>query len=675
VKVVITGGAGFIGSNAAARHLARGNEVVILDNLSRKGAQNNVTWLKSFGGDLRLIQADVRDAGAVAGAFREAADAEVVLHLAGQVAVTTSVLNPRDDFESNALGTFNVLEAARTLPRLRAFLFASTNKVYGGMEDVGIVERGGRYAYASLPEGVDENQQLDFHSPYGCCYAADTDILTRSGWKRFYELGPDDDVLTYSLERKTAEFQRPTAHFAFPYTGKMYVQTNRRLKTCVTPNHKMLVAWDCTHWALERPRLAEAQQIAGKPMAYLLAAEVEGGIDRDSFTLPGGKAGKHKHRFQDRAIPMDDWLRFLGWYLAEGHCYQNAKTGNCSVTLTTRYRTAEAVAVMRAVGLSPCVYRHHVTATSRRLYEYLRPFGKSYQKYIPQEVKDLSPARLRVLLIALLDGDGNVQSKNSWRYTTVSRRLADDVQEIALKCGMAASIAQDREGFYRVSICTTRTAQCNLDRDRSEWVDYSGMVYCVEVPNSVVMVRQNGHAYFSGNSKGAADQYTVDYARIYGLPTVTMRQSAIYGPRQLGVEDQGWVAWFCIAAALGRRITIYGDGMQVRDVLWVDDLLDAYDRAIGAIDRVRGQVFNLGGGPDNTLAIRDVIRILEERLGRPLGPHFDAWRPGDQRVFIAGIGKAKRELGWAPRVGPAEGVDRLLEWVQANRELFADLYG
>jgi nucleoside-diphosphate-sugar epimerase len=675
VKVVITGGAGFIGCNAAARHLARGDRVVVLDNRSRGGTDGNVRWLAAQGGDLTVAQVDVRDAGAVLAAFREHVDAEVVLHLAGQVAVTTSVANPREDFEINALGTFNVLEAARELPALRAFLFSSTNKVYGGMEDVGVVARDGRYAYAALPDGVPESRPLDFHSPYGCCFSADTDVLTRRGWKRFYELDPDDDVLTYNPERKTAEFQRPTAHFAFPYTGKMYVQTNRRLKTCVTPNHKMLVAWECMHEALVRPRLVEAQAIAGKPVAYLLAADVEGGNNRDSFTLPGGKAGKHKHRFQDRTIPMDDWLCFLGWYLAEGHCYQNAKTGNCSVTLTTHYRTAEAVAVMRAVGLSPCIDRHHVTATSRQLYEYLRPFGKSYQKYIPQDFKDLGPARLRVLLTALLDGDGNVQSKNSWRYTTVSPRLADDVQEIALKCGMAASVKRDREGFYRVSICTTRTAQCNLDHDRSGWVDYSGMVYCVEVPNSVVMVRQHGHAYFSGNSKGAADQYTIDYARIYGLPTVTFRQSAIYGPRQMGVEDQGWVAWFCIAAVLGRPITIYGDGLQVRDVLWVDDLLDAYDRAIGAIDRVRGQVYNIGGGPANTLAIIDVVRYLEERLGRPLHPTFDAWRPGDQRVFVADTGKARRDLGWEPRVTPREGVARLLDWVQANREVFAAPYG
>lgn len=346
MKVIITGGAGFIGSNATNRFLSRGDQVVVLDNLSRRGADANLAWLRqrqqSLGqpeNTLLLEHTDIRDQEAVTRAFQQHTDAEVVLHLAGQVAVTTSVTDPRHDFEVNALGTFNVLEAARRLPKLRAFLFSSTNKVYGGMEDVGVVERNGRYAYASLDQGVPETQPLDFHSPYGC-------------------------------------------------------------------------------------------------------------------------------------------------------------------------------------------------------------------------------------------------------------------------------------------------------------------------------------------SKGSADQYTRDYARIYDLPSVTLRQSAIYGPRQFGVEDQGWVAWFCIAASLGRPITIYGDGMQVRDVLYVEDLVDAYLKAIERIGEVKGEVFNLGGGPKNTLAIIDVVHSLEKKLGRPLNPQFDEWRPGDQRVFIADISKAERELGWCPQVGTEEGVDRLFTWVQANKALF-----
>jgi nucleoside-diphosphate-sugar epimerase len=433
----------------------------------------------------------------------------------------------------------------------------------------------------------------------------------------------------------------------------------------------MLVAWDCNHNELEHPRLLEAQEIKGKPMAYLLAADFCQGETREYFTLPGIKVGKYKHNFLPRHIPMNDWLRFLGWYLAEGHCYEATKTGNCTVTLTTYYRRQEAIDVMRAIGLAPVVDHHHIVATSRQLYEYLKLLGKSHHKYIPFEIKNLHPNHLRVLLQALLDGDGDKNGKNSWRYTTVSRQLADDVQEIAIKCGMAASLHLDTQGFYRVYMGTTRTAQCNLDADRSEWIDYDGNVYCVEVSNSVVMVRQNGHAYFSGNSKGTGDQYVRDYARIYGLRSVVFRQSCIYGPRQFGMEDQGWLAWFMIAAVKERPITIYGDGKQVRDVLHVNDLLNAYDAAIERIDRAQGQVYNMGGGPRNVLAVwAEFGPILEKLLGKKIDVARGDWRPGDQRVFYVDYNKAKRELGWEPKIDLEEGIEMLFDWVKANKELF-----
>jgi nucleoside-diphosphate-sugar epimerase len=671
MKALITGGAGFIGANLTHRLIGRGDDVTVFDNLSRQGTELNLAWLRQVHGPdaFRFVQADLRDYPALLQATR---DADVVYHLAGQTAVTTSVIDPRSDFEDNALGAFNALEAAREAGADPLFIYASTNKVYGHMEDVVIEEREGRYVYRDFPQGIDESRPLDFHSPYGCCYSADTDILTRKGWKKFYDLAPEDEVLTFNVERKVAEYQTPTAHFVYPYRGKMYVQNNRRLKTCVTPNHKMLVAWDCNHNELKNPRLAEAQSLEGKPMAYLLAADVEGGEEREHFVLPETKAGKRKHHFPALTIPMDDWLRFLGWYIAEGHCYENQKTGNCTVTLTTYHRTDEAVAVMRAIGLSPVADKHHVTATSRQLYEYVKSLGKSHDKYIPQDIKKLSARHLRILLKALLDGDGNQQSKHSWRYTTASQRLADDTQEIALKCGMASSVVLDKEGFYRVYIGTTRTAQCNLGKNRSEWIDYDGMVYCVEVPNSVVMVRQNGYAYFSGNSKGAGDQYARDYARIYGLRTVVMRQSCIYGYRQFGVEDQGWVAWFIIAAVTGKPITIYGDGKQVRDVLFIDDLLDLYDAAIAHGDTVTGQVYNVGGGPERTMSIwAEFGPILEELLGRPLPVSYDDnWRPGDQLVCVLNTDKARRELGWSPKIAVREGIERLYNWVVANRHLF-----
>lgn len=340
-RIFITGGAGFIGCNSADHFLRQGAAVTVYDNLSRKGTPANLDWLRAnHGGErLRFVQADLRDYEALAAAI-EQAEPDVVLHLAGQVAVTTSVVNPREDFEINALGTFNVLEAVRNHAPGAAVLYASTNKVYGGMEEVGVIERGGRYGYADFPHGVPESYPLDFHSPYGC-------------------------------------------------------------------------------------------------------------------------------------------------------------------------------------------------------------------------------------------------------------------------------------------------------------------------------------------SKGAGDQYTRDYARIYGLRTLVLRQSCIYGLRQFGVEDQGWVAHFVIAAVLGRPISIYGDGKQVRDVLFIDDLVRAYELGIERIDELSGEVLNLGGGPENTLAIwSEFGPMLSELAGRPIPVAYGPWRPGDQRVFIADIRRAEQLLGWRPRVSPAAGIRRLYDWVAANPGLF-----
>jgi len=338
LKALITGGAGFIGSNLAYRLIGQGHQVVVYDDLSRQGTDKNLAWLKSeYGGRWTWIRGDIRDFEALR---RAAADVDAIYHLASQVAVTTSVQDPRHDFEVNAWGTLNVLEAARLSGRKPLVLYASTNKVYGGMEDVAVVETQNGYAYRDYPYGIAETRPLDFHSPYGC-------------------------------------------------------------------------------------------------------------------------------------------------------------------------------------------------------------------------------------------------------------------------------------------------------------------------------------------SKGAGDQYVRDYARIYGLPTVVLRQSCIYGPRQFGIEDQGWVAWFLIAAVTGRPITIFGDGKQVRDVLWVEDLLDLYQRAVERIDITAGQVYNVGGGPENTLAVwQELGPMLAKLLGQEIEVAHDDWRPGDQRIFVADIRKAERELGWRPKTGKEEGVRRLYQWVAANRSLF-----
>lgn len=172
-----------------------------------------------------------------------------------------------------------------------------------------------------------------------------------------------------------------------------------------------------------------------------------------------------------------------------------------------------------------------------------------------------------------------------------------------------------------------------------------------------------------GCSKGAADQYVADYARIYDFRTINFRQSCVYGPRQFGVEDQGWVAWFTIAAILERPITIYGDGRQVRDVLYVDDLIDGFLAGVRKAGRIRGRAYNLGGGPKNTMSLLELLRRLESLLGRKLPARFAGWRPGDQKVFVCDISRAKKELGWVPRTRIDEGLAKLAGWVRENRDL------
>jgi CDP-paratose 2-epimerase len=170
-KYLITGGAGFIGINAADHYLSAGAEVVLLDNFSRAGTEQNLAWLQGRAPKgLSVVRADIRaDLDALQAAVE---GADVVLHLAAQVAVTTSVRDPREDFAINALGTFNVLEAARRARRPPIVLYSSTNKVYGRMDDVAVVDGGRRYAYRDLPHGVGEDRPLDFYSPYGCSKGA-----------------------------------------------------------------------------------------------------------------------------------------------------------------------------------------------------------------------------------------------------------------------------------------------------------------------------------------------------------------------------------------------------------------------------------------------------------------------------------------------------------------------
>jgi CDP-paratose 2-epimerase len=272
---------------------------------------------------------------------------------------------------------------------------------------------------------------------------------------------------------------------------------------------------------------------------------------------------------------------------------------------------------------------------------------------------------------------------------TASSRAADVIVHLASQVAVTTSVTHPREDFEINAQGTFNVLEAARLNERKPVVIYASTNKVYGEMEEVKVVEDATRWHYAdlplgcpetqpldfhspyGCSKGTGDQYVRDYSRIYDLPTVVLRQSCIYGPRQFGVEDQGWVAWMIIAAVTGKQITVYGDGKQIRDLLNVADLLNAYDSAIAKIDTAKGQVYNLGGGSQNILSIwTEFGPMLEKLLGKPIPVARAGWRPGDQKVFVADIRKAGRELNWAPKIGVEEGVRKLFEWVQENRSLF-----
>lgn len=166
-----------------------------------------------------------------------------------------------------------------------------------------------------------------------------------------------------------------------------------------------------------------------------------------------------------------------------------------------------------------------------------------------------------------------------------------------------------------------------------------------------------------GCSKGAAEQYVLDYCRIFNLKTISFRQSCIYGKYQYGVEDQGWISWFLLAARQDKQIFVYGDGNQTRDILYVSDLVRLYENAIvNNNNNNYGHAFNVGGGYENYISVNDVLSYLKDKYKNNLTIKFSEWRPGDQKVFVADITKVKKHFGWEPKVKVYEGLDLISQW-------------
>jgi nucleoside-diphosphate-sugar epimerase len=765
MTILITGGAGFIGCNLAAALLRAGEHITIVDNLSRPRTDQNLAWLQSqFADRLRFERADIRDAAAM-NALIPGHDA--VFHLAGQVAVTTSVANPREDFEINALGTLNVLEAARLASTPPAVFFASTNKVYGGMEEVNIVEGPTRYAYAEFPNGIPETQLLDFHSPYGCskgagdqyvrdyariyglktvvfrqsCLAADQVILTPFGQKPISQLRAGDIVHSGRGWTRVR------------HVWKTGVKPVRRLTTMnglaitLTSDHRMVRP----HGLLTNSDFAYGDFLAVLPEA-LYAPEwrvaPDSVLDAEQFIsaveakTSDARCLNEAARIAEELLPLrgDRLLAIaevVGRLFGDGHlgvhrrqsreapAYNVQHFGSCDELAEVAERLTwmglPTSGIVESESKSTLPGGHIIQGTSYRIQQQTIPVFTLFELLgvpvgdkvrvdygLPEWVANGDMLVKRAFLRGFFGAElGRVyadsylapsfaQSKdiehieNGRRWMQQLRELLAEfdiqtsffeAQPTSYKRGTTVQMTVRLLGGYSLfprlaaigyAFSPERTQHLNTllrwtwTHTTPEWFEQTSDLYRADGPlcwDSIARIEELGET----------DVYDLEVEDETHLVIAGGIQvsNCIYGPRQFGVEDQGWAAHFVIAAVMGRPISIYGDGKQVRDMLYIDDLIAAYLAALDRIDTVSGKIYNMGGGPSNTLSIWAEFGPLLERLtGKHLDVRYGDWRPGDQPVYISDIALAERELNWKPAVAIEDGIERLVRWVEANREVF-----
>ncbi|KXA91433.1 hypothetical protein AKJ57_01350 [candidate division MSBL1 archaeon SCGC-AAA259A05] len=525
---------------------------------------------------------------------------------------------------------------------------------------------------------------------YHCCFDDKTEILTKKGWKKFSELQENDKVATLDTEDQKMEFQEPTKIYEYEYSGRMFRQEQKRLDLSVTPNHRILFDWHVENNRLSNPKFEEAENLKGKFIHYLVSAPWKGGDNHDYLKIPEIEYGKRfeKETEPEREIETEDWLRFLGWYLSEGNVYcEEGNIYETQISSTDLDNLEEISDILKSIGYEPSKRTpNQLGVFNKQLEKYLERFGKSRDRYIPEEIKNLEPRLLEILLEALLAGDGTKGEKDKWsRFDTVSKQLADDVQEIALKCGYSANISgYDATGYgdgkaYRVNICETRTAGVNRDDDKSYWEEYDGKVYCCSVPNETLLVRRNGKPFFSGNSK-VHDSYNIyEACKYWWLRSIDCMQGVIFGvhteelaqdPRlrtRLDVDE--WfgtvVNRFTAQAASGVPLTVYGKGEQTRGFIGLEDAMQCMVRLISSppepgqydvVNQVSG-VYKIKELADTVGEIANTKYDLDVKIQRLENPRVEA----DKHPFEAISRKLPNEFGFEREVGLREEIDRMLE--------------
>lgn len=255
--------------------------------------------------------------------------------------------------------------------------------------------------------------------------------------------------------------------------------------------------------------------------------------------------------------------------------------------------------------------------------------------------------------------------------TTVTHSVVDPKTDFLVNAaGTFNMLEAARKSGKKPSFIYCSTNKVYGDNVNNISVEENENRYSFQKSSSVKETMSIDHCKHSpyGCSKLTGDLYVQDYAKLYGMKTGVFRMSCIYGPHQFGFEDQGWVVWFIIAALTGQKINIFGDGKQVRDILWIDDLIDLWIKFLHS--PLTEGVFNTGGGTDNTLSLIELLDIIKKKTGKDLKTSYSDWRPGDQKVYISNIEKVCNELNWKPSIQPEEGIQRIISWVENNIAIF-----
>jgi len=667
--ILITGGCGFIGTNAAAHYLKRGYKVIIFDNLSRAGGKANLKWLKSRGGNFIFVKGDIRDDKKLLETFGKYKP-DLVLHLAAQ-SIPENVYVPIQSTPTVGTRTMTFGKLWEQQSKI--------NKPQRAKKGEIIFLRGKQVKALSFLNG---GQWMPIRAIYRHRYGGKI-IKLNQKWG-IIEATPNHSIYSANLELSNPkENPELLAIRNVNLFRRKKKKVNKRLleilaayitEGCATITKKndyhIEISQNNKKW-LENIQTAVEKVFSIKGWVFLRNKIKNHWVfvfsNKNFFNYLIKNCGKYSYRkfFPDWIFDLSpEYQEFFWQKLLEG---DGTKDGEYK---TTSYKLANQISLLLALlGKKFTVYEFNPKNKKWRTswgFKTSKDFdlglNQRRQKMINYNgwVYDLeiNPTHNFVC------GIGNIVCHNTTMVTSITNPR-EDFEINAL--GTFNLLEAMRKTKSKASAIFSSTNKVLGDLSYIPTIEKEKRY---EYNKYIKGVDENFPLNFYGPygcSKGAADQYFLDYARIFGLNTIVFRQSTIYGPRQFGIEEQGWIAWFCNCLIFGKPVTIYGSGKQVRDVLYIDDLISAFDLAAMNIKKTRGKAYNIGGGPEFSLSILELIEILEKIKNEKLNYKFGPWRSGDQKIYISDISRAKNDFGFQPKISPKEGTKRLYNWISENK--------